>query len=159
MILDEVNPYARVLVCVVQRRIDLERIHTQRWYRIPIKRAPTGLTIDYLAFYPTAACGPERWAIRWIAPVLAIRIVRRIELLPEEIQHPRAEERYYCFRLGEPHELPAAIPAHKLRRISFIPTTHMALLQARDVAELWQAATPELSDVWGAGIGRRAMRS
>lgn len=155
---DDADPGARVLVCVVHRRMDLERIHTERWYHIPRQHAPAGLAAAYLAFYPTAACGPERWAIRWIAPVLAIQLARRIDLLPADVRHPRAQERYYRLQLGQLTELPAPIAAHRLRRITFIPTTLAALLRARDVAELWRAATPDAPELWGAGIGRRAMR-
>jgi hypothetical protein len=156
---DEFQPNAHVLVCVVCSNADLERIHNEHWYRIPLQHAPRGLASEYLAFYATGACGPERWQIRWIAPIQAIRIVRRIELMPDQPNHKRAQERYYRVELGRPELLPTPIPAYRLRRITFIPTTLEALLDAHDVRELWQqAAEIEPADIWGAGIGRRGLR-
>lgn len=158
MILDEAEPEARALVCVVNRRADYERLHSEQWYRIPVRSAPAGLAAAYLAFYPTAACGPERWSIRWLAPVLAIHVLRRAELLPADVQHPHAADAYYRLKIGGLVALPRTIPARRLRRVTFIPTTVGDLLQADDVADLWRSAQPEASDIWGAGIGRRAMR-
>jgi hypothetical protein len=127
----------QALVCVVTHPADLERAG-RGWYRIPVARAPRGLAAEYLAFYLTAAFGEQRWSIRSIAAVQAVRLAQRAELLPEE-------------------DLPAPIPSRRLRRITFIPTTMSALLAARDVSQLWRASQAELPDVWGAGIGRRAV--
>lgn len=148
----------RALVCVVRRPADLELAREQGWYRIPVARAPRQIAADYLAFYQTGAFGAERWSIRWIAQVLALRVAPRIELLPDQASHPRALQRYYCYTIGELEPLAAPIPARRLRRLAFIPTTLAALRQATDVAQLWRLADPAHPDVWGAGIGRRAVR-
>jgi hypothetical protein len=146
----------QALVCVVTHPADLERAG-RGWYRIPVARAPRGLAAEYLAFYLTAAFGEQRWSIRSIAAVQAVRLAQRAELLPEEPLHPRASQRYYCFELGALQDLPAPIPSRRLRRTTFIPTTISALLAARDVSQLRRASQAELPDVWGAGIGRRAV--
>lgn len=147
-----------VLVCLLRRPAELERARTQGWYRIPISTAPRQLAVAYLAFYQSAAFGAERWSIRWIAPVLSLRVARRVDLLPEEASHPRAQASYYCYALGPLEALAAPIRARRLRRLAFIPTTMAALEQATDVSQLWRLAAPAPPDVWGAGIGRRAVR-
>jgi hypothetical protein len=149
---------ARVLVCVVTRPSDLALAREQGWYRVPQRRAPRLLAAEYLAFYQTARFGAERWAVRYLAEVRRVTLALRRELLPDEPGHPRAGERYYRFDLGRLRELPLPLPARRLRRVAFIPTTLGQLLRARDVVELWRA--PEGGEeaagaVWGAGVNRR----
>ncbi|HWQ14823.1 MAG TPA: hypothetical protein VNL77_18635 [Roseiflexaceae bacterium] len=155
--MDDLDPAARVLVCVVTRPADLELARTQGWYRVPVRRAPRGLAAEHLAFYQTAAFGAERWAVRYLAAVRRVTLATRRELLPHEFAHPRADERYFRFDIGPLRPLPLPLPARRLRRVTFIPTTLGQLLRAHDVAELWRP--PEdgaaLADaVWGAGVNR-----
>jgi hypothetical protein len=151
---------AAVLVCLLNNTADLARARDEGWYRIPLARAPRLIAADYLAFYLSAAFGPERWTVRYIARVLRVTIARRHELIPAEPAHPRAQERYYRFVLGQLQPLPAALPSSRLRRITFIPTTLAQLEQAADVVDLWRRhdAAEQWGQLWGAGIGRRALR-
>jgi hypothetical protein len=151
---------APVLVAVLTSPRDLEIARAQGWYRIPLARAPARLAADYLAFYQTAAFGPERWSVRWFAPVLRLRLLSRRELLPAEPDHPRAGERYYRVDLGPLAALPLPVPAARLRRVAFIPTSFGQLRRAADVRELWRP--PEDSrpsdDLWGGGLAGRRLR-
>lgn len=149
---------ARVLVAVVRRPRDLELARTAGWYRVPLAHLPRQLAADYLAFYQTAAFGAERWSVRWYGPVLRYSLATRRELLPDEPDHPRADARYYRVELGPLAALPLPVPAAKLRRVVFIPTSFGQLRRARDVRELWQA-DPGLDDeIWGAGLAGRSIR-
>src|SRR5262245_19488266 len=136
--MDDIPSDARVLVAVVTRPSDLARAREERWYRVPLARAPRALHAEFLAFYQTAAFGAERWAVRYMAAVRAVSIATRVALLPDEARHPRAGERYYRFALGPFLALPAPLPSRRLRWITFIPTTAGQLLRAHDVAELWR---------------------
>ncbi len=127
----------RVLVAVVNRPKDWELIRTAHWYRLPVERAPRRLGAAYLAFYHTQACGPLRWSIRYYAPIRSYRLARRRDLLPDEPDHPRADQLYYRIELGPLESLPRPIPSRKLRRITFIPTTLARLLAAREINDLW----------------------
>jgi hypothetical protein len=151
---------ARVLVAVITRRRDLRLAREQGWYRIPLAHLPRQLAADYLAFYQTAAFGAERWAVRYYAPIQRYRLATRLELLPDEPEHPRAAERYYCLELGALRSLPLPVPAARLRRVTFIATTFGQLCRARDVRELWhppeEHAAPD--DLWGAGLAGHSLR-
>jgi hypothetical protein len=154
--LDDIPAAAPVLVCVVTRLADLERVRDQAWYRVPVGRTRVPLTADYLAFYQTAAFDAERWAVRYLAAVHAVDLAYRYELIPDEPRHPRAATRYYRFSLGPLLRLPVAIPSRRLRRVTFIPTTFGQLLTANDIVDLWQPpAAPAWGDVWGAGVNAR----
>ena len=156
--MDEIDPDARVLVAVVTRLRDMAAARNEGWYRIPLARAPRALHAEYLAFYQTAVFGSERWAVRYLAQVLAVSIATRAALLPAESGHPRAGERYYRFAIGPLLVLPAPLPSRRLRRITFIPTTAGQLLRARDLVELWhpdEDRTQGWEDLWGAGVNRR----
>lgn len=128
---------ARVLVAVVTHPRDLQLARQQHWYRIPLARFPAHAGAEYLAFYQTAAFGSERWSVRFYAPIVNYRLVTRRDLLPDEAHHPRADDYYYRLELGELLSLPQPVPAAKLRRVTFIPTTFGQLCRARDVRELW----------------------
>ena len=131
-----------VLVAVVNNVEDLRRAREEHWYRIPLRHAPRPLAARYVAFYLTAALGPERWHVRYLAEVRRYELRRRVELIPSEPFHPRSQELYVCLRLGPLEELPRPIPARRLRRVTFINTTLSRLLAAEDVRELFgRAAT------------------
>jgi hypothetical protein len=156
-VMDDIPLDARVLVAVVTRPCDLAKAREERWYRIPLARAPRALHAEFLAFYQTAAFGDERWSVRSMAAVLSVGVATRAALLPDESDHPRASARYYRFELGPLRALPAALPSRRLRRISFIPTTMGQLLRARDVAELWRPpedAAGGWEELWGAGVNQ-----
>ena len=156
----EPDDNARVLVAVLTRPRDLELLREQRWYRIPVARAPRELAADYLAFYLTGAFGAERWAVRYYAPLLRYRLATRRELLPDEAAHPRADERYYCFELGDLVPLVPALPARRFRRVTFILTSWGQLRRASDLTELWHPPEhDQLPDdsIWAAGIAGKSV--
>lgn len=129
---------APVLVVVVNNRRDWQRVINEGWYRIPLKYVPHPVAAEALAFYLTRPFGADAWQVAWYAPTLRYQLVSRRELLPDEPDHPRAEERYYRIALGPVRRLERPILSRHLRRITFIPTTFGQLLTATDVAELWQ---------------------
>lgn len=127
-----------VLVAVMNDPRALEIVRTEGWYRIPVRRAPIRVGADYLAFYQTAAFGPEeRWAVNYYAPIRRYRIVRRRDLLSQENDHPRANDKYYKIEIGPLEPLPHPIPSRRLRRITFILTTLKRLLTAEEINDLW----------------------
>ena len=133
----EISVGERVLVVIVPTLRDWSLIREAGWYRIPVSRAPKRLAADYLAFYHPKCFGPLRWSIAYYARVMRYRVVRRCELLPEQADHPRAQELYYRIDLGPLHALPHPGPSIRLRRVTFIPTTLERLFQARAIGELW----------------------
>lgn len=131
------GPYTTVLVAILKEPRDLEIARTERWYRIPVKRLPArAVESPILAFYQTSAFGPERWAIRYYALARRWEQVRRIDLLPDEPDHPRAQELYYQVRLGPLHALPRPVVSRRWRRITFIVTHWQRLHEVEAVEEL-----------------------
>jgi len=126
------------LVAAVNNPADLARARDQGWYRIPVARAPRRVAAEYLAFYQTGSFPPgERWLVRWMASVRRYHLATRRELIPEETEHPRADERYYKVVIGPLSALPRPIPSRRLRRITFIPTTLARLTSANEINDLW----------------------
>jgi hypothetical protein len=139
----ELGSSQRVLVAVMNDRRDFDIARHEGWYRIPLKRAPSRVGADYLAFYQTKAFGDEKWAINYYASTRRYRLVTRAELLPEETDHPRAAEPYYKVEIGPLQCLPRPIPSRRLRRITFIPTTLERLLGAEEINDLWDRGSRE----------------
>lgn len=151
-VLREVQPGSgeRVLVAVMNNARDLEIARQQHWYRIPVKRAPRRVGADYLALYMTGAFPPDaRHRVSLYAPIYAYRLVTRVELLPDEPEHPRALERYFKLEIGPLQRLARPVPSRKLRRITFIPTTLERLLNAQQINDLWDKGRHQ-DELWAA---------
>jgi hypothetical protein len=131
-----IEPDARVLVCLVNRPRDLEIARWDHWYRIPVKHAPADYLADIIAFYLTSAFGDEKWAIHEYAEVRGHELVQRINLFPDEPNHPHANELYYKMQLGPLQRLTRPIPSLKWRRVAFIETTGDRFLNALEIGEL-----------------------
>ena len=128
----------RVLVAVMKGPRDLEIARTQGWYRIPVKRAPRRVGADYLAFYMTGAFPVgERHQVIYYAPIRAYRLATRAQLLPEEADHPRAQDLYFRIEIGPLQRLDPPIVSLRLRRITFLATRLDRLLSAREINDLW----------------------
>ena len=150
--------YATVLVAIMNNPRDFDIARDQHWYRIPVRRAPKrGVDAPILAFYQTKAFGEEKWSINYYAHTTRWEIVPRVQLLPEEARHPRADELYHKVHLGELRRLPCPIVSRKWRRIAFIVTHWGRLEQAREISELLHGSIWE-QRLWRAlrKIGRLA---
>ena len=132
-----------VLVAVMNSPRDFDIACQEGWYRIPVKHAPRRLGAEVLAFYQTKAFGEEGWAINYCAPIHRIHLVQRRDLLPQEANHPRADDWYYKIETGPLQRLPHPIPSRRLRRITFIPTTLARLLSAQEINDLWLGSEEE----------------
>jgi very-short-patch-repair endonuclease len=87
--------------------------------------------------------GAERWSVGYYAEITRVGLVRRIELLPDEPDHPRAQDEYYRIEVGELRPLPRPIPSRRLRRIVFIPTSLERLMRATEVNDLFKTSPIE----------------
>lgn len=125
-----------ILVAVMTDPRDLEIARLLGWYRIPLRKAPKVVAVDYLAFYQTGAFGAEKWRIQYIARVRGHELTTRAELLQDEVDHPRAREEYYKIQIGPLERLPQPILAGKWRRITFLYTTGEYLLAAETINDL-----------------------
>jgi len=147
----------RVLVAVVPTARDWERIREEGWYRIPLARAPRRMGADYLAFYHTKSGGALRWTVSHYAPVRGYRLMRRRELVPDEPDHPRAQEEYYRLQLGPLQRLPEPIPAGRWRRVTFLYSTGARLAAARSLRDLVVRGDEERQTLWRA-LRERALQ-
>ncbi len=140
-----------VLVVVLNNAADLSRAADAGWYRIPQRRAPRRIGADYLAFYQTGAFHqqPEAQTISFMAPTRRYRLMTRRELLPDEADHPRADDYYYRIDIGPLERLSRPVRATTFRRLTFIHTTLARLLTAEDVKELFLDDDP-FEQLWAA---------
>ena len=84
-----------ILIAVLNNPRDLEIARVLGWYRIPLRTAPKVISVDYLAFYQTAAFGENKWRIQFFAPVKGHELTTRADLLKDELNHERAQQEYY----------------------------------------------------------------
>jgi len=128
------------LVALMNNREDFEIARTHRWYRIPVKPAPPIVKkkeLQYIAFYHTKAFEVEKFSIRWYSEVTAINIVKRKELLPNDLDSNKADKEYYRIEFNELKSLPNTIVSRMRRRILFIPTTSEKLFNSTEINYLF----------------------
>lgn len=143
-----------VLVGVLRNKRDLNILLTEKWYRIPKTDAPKQ-PFNYLAFYQPNSFGRQGKSIRYYARVLNYQTIKRKDLLPNELDHPRVYDDYFQIRLGKIKKLPQPIRNVIPRRISFGFTTLNHLLKSKNILQLYNVTPTEKiveNDLRRAGI-------
>ncbi len=92
---------------------------------------------EYIAFYFTAAFGEQAYAVHYYARRLGHELATRRELLPDEADHPRAEEWYHRLQLGPLQKREPPIVSQRWRRITFIHTTWDRFQAAEEINDLF----------------------
>lgn len=132
-------PEDRVLVGVMPDPRDFDIARDQHWYRIPVRHASDGIHAEYVAFYFTKKFSPDlRWAIHFYARRTGHELVRRVDLLPDEPDHPRAGDHYFKLQLGPLKRKVPPIVSVRWRRITFIQTTWERFVTATEVNDLYR---------------------
>jgi len=140
----------RVLASLVPTMADWQIAREQNWYRIPVPSAPKPMEFGWLAFYQGKKLfGDEAFSIRYRARISACEIFKRGELLPDEVNHPRAGEEYYKLSFDRMEELPRPILSRRQRFIVFIATTLDKLENAEELNDLFHDSPLE-DEMWGA---------
>ena len=130
-------PDDRVLVAYVPTPADFSLIQGQGWYRIPYAMAPKGLYAEWVAFYFGAAFGRHKWSVQAYAPRLGHELVQRKDLLPDQLDHPRAEDWYFRLQVGPVEFLERPIISLQWRRITFLHTTGDRFQDAVELNDLF----------------------
>lgn len=154
----------RVLVGVIQNIQDLKLMLQHGEYRIPVKRWQLE-EMEYLAFFLNAKLR-KKWlldisseanqlheqnirndigAVCFFAGVLGYELAYRAYILPHETNHPRANDIYYCFKLGRVRELQPPILNESKNRFSFIRTNWRRLTTARHIGQLYTKQKEQLA--------------
>lgn len=142
-------PEDRVLVGVMPDPHDLEIARDQHWYRVPAIHAPKGIHAEYVAFYFTSKFPEDlRWAIHFYARRTGHEMARRIDLFPDQPNHPRAQERYYKLQLGPLKQKQPPIPSLRWRRITFIQTTWDRFVAAREINDLFRSDNTLIDQIY-----------
>lgn len=131
-----------VLVAVLKKQYDLNILLTEKWYRIPVANCPR-LRFEYIAFYQPAGFGADGKRIRYYAKISNYKIYKRKNLLPNEPNHPRADEYYLKFFITNIRQLASPIRNIIPRRISFGFTTLKQLKRAKNILQLYGVAPTE----------------
>ena len=108
----------------------------ERWYRIPAAFAPRR-KFSYLAFYQPAVFGRHGKRIERYARVVSRKAVMRIDILPQEPDHPRSYNTYIKFCFAKIKKLSRPVKNVIPRRITFGFTTLARLISAKDILALY----------------------
>lgn len=132
------NPDDVVLVALINSPRDLELAAHEHWYRIPAKHAPKFFDgAQYLAFYLPRSFGERKWSIDTYATVRGHELARRVDLIPEEPEHARANDVYYKLQLGEIERREPPIVSRRARRVLFLWTNWEKFSTAREWNDLY----------------------
>ena len=143
-------PEDRVLVAYVPSPADFEIVRREGWYRIPQRFAPKGLHAEYIAFYFGSKFGAEKWAIHYYARRAGHELARRRDLLPDQPNHPRADDIYYKIQLEPLQKLAQPIVSLRWRRVTFIHTTWDRFRDATEINDLFIEGGPYVDRLYTA---------
>ena len=126
-----------ILVSVLKSPRDLRTLLQEKWYRIPRAFLPKQ-KFTHVAFYqPQTTFGKRGKRIQYYARVAKREVKRRVELLPNERAHPRADDDYLKCSFRKIEKLAKPIRNIIPRRVSFGLTSLKALRSARDILQLY----------------------
>ena len=140
-----------VLVCVLKTSGDRELLLKEKWYRVPLKHAPRRKP-KYLAFYQPLKFGERGEKIELYGRVKYWMLKKRKELIPEEKDHPRAEDTYLQFMLGRIIKLRKPVLNRRGIRVSFGFTTLDKLRHSPDIRRLFDI--PPIEGVFENMLGK-----
>jgi hypothetical protein len=134
-------PDDRVLVGAVTRKKDLKLARDQGWYRIPQARMPRGVHTEYVAFFLNSrVAGQPEGGIYYFAEPAGVELKYRRDLLPDEADHPRANDVYYQVQLRNWREKSPPVLNPTRRTFAFIYTTWDRFVRAREIKDLYSDA-------------------
>lgn len=132
------NPEDRVLVGVINRKRDFLHTQNDHWYRIPQRKMPNGIHAEYVAFFLSGRVfGANSGSIRDYARYKGVELVYRRDLLPNELDHPRADDTYFRIALDDLRQKDPPILNPNRRPISFIYTTWDRFIHATEIKHLY----------------------
>jgi hypothetical protein len=152
----DTSVHRECLVAVVTSDVDLKRFAEQRWYRIPERAIGRSLKVESfdefqkLALYQTSLVsnGLPSSIELWGEIDDVLRMPRR-EILPDEPNHPAADEIYRLIRVKSAERLDHPITSRRPRRITFVRTTGERLFHASDLNDLI-VGSPAEEKLWSA---------
>ena len=142
-----------VLIGVLKSRRDLDILLEKLWYRIPLVYAPKRKAA-YAAFYEPEKAG-RKGLIRYYGEIKNVETAKRAELIPEEPEHPMAQEPYLRINFHSINRLAKPVINANSMRISFAFTCLGRLLSAKTMAEL--LGINPIEELIGSGLERRKM--
>jgi len=126
---------------------DFEIARDEHWYRIPVAGVEKYLEESwppvYLAFYLTSAFGKNSFSIKYYSKVIDTKIVKRIELFPEEPLNEKSYDDYYKILIEPLLKLPKPILSRRWRRIVFIQSTWEKFINAVEINNLFKGSAIE----------------
>jgi very-short-patch-repair endonuclease len=131
-----------VLIALLHTKKDWALLQQTGIYRIPASRAPEIVrdgTLTHVAFYFPKEFGDEAFQVKWYAEVQYVKVRRRIEAVPDEPYHPRAQTDYFLIGLRNLSVLEEPFISLRPRRLLFIPTTEEKFFRpvAREINHLF----------------------
>jgi len=131
-------PEDRVLVGVINRKRDFLSARDEGWYRIPKAQMPHGVYQEYIGFFLSGKPFAElSGSVAYYAKVTGTELARRVDLLPSQPNHPRADNQYYKVGLEELQQKRPPIRNESRRSIAFIHTTWDRFVRAETIADLY----------------------
>ena len=127
----------RVLVGVINRKRDLDTLLGEHWYRIPQAQMKSGINAEYTAFFLSKAFGERNGGIHYFADRKGIELLYRKDLLPQEPNHPHANEAYYKIQLGTIRPKVPPVLNTSRRTLSFVYTTWDRFVNATQIRDLY----------------------
>lgn len=140
------HPDDLILIALLPSPADLAYAQAG-WYRLPESAAPTVLQqAKALAFYQPKSFGEAGLQIAWWGKITGMELTKRRDLLPDEPNHRRADERYWRVALAPLEARTPPLVAAKSRRLLFAPVRWGEFCDASTVDNLFRPTPRPIVD-------------
>ena len=147
----------RVLIGVVSRKRDLTLLLERGIYRIPVSVMPDGVYADVLGFFLNSSITHSKGGIYHYAVLRGVELQHRRDILPDEKNHPRADERYWLCQCSTIRPTNPPILNPNRHAFAFIKTTWDRFADALTVDDLYSKGSYYVSRVYYALPNRASM--
>jgi len=135
------HPEDRVLVGVINRKRDLKHLLEDHWYRIPQDRMHLGIHTEYVSFFLSGGPFKEMsGGIHYYGRLQGVELRTRRDLLPNEANHPRADQTYYRLSISPVKQKKPPVLNPTKRSIAFVYTTWDRFVSAQTIGDLYSKA-------------------
>lgn len=132
----DIAPDTVITIAIIKHARDWQRLQATHQYHLPIAQLGRISQSPWLAFYMPKWHHEHPHCITHIAQIAALALMTRRDYLPDEHQHPRADNHYVVVTLKALYALDAPLPSQRWRRISIHQTTWAAFHRAHDLSAI-----------------------
>lgn len=131
-----IAPADAVVLALLRRQGDEQRLLQAGTYHLPITHSGLLDEVRAMAWYVPAWHADTPWSVRYWGTIADRWLTTRRLYLPEEPNHPRADNLYWVVRITHLERLDPVLPSARWRRIGIHRLSAAAVQRASELGDV-----------------------